>query len=107
MKMPMTTQQAEERFGADGSAIESSTCSMNCRACGERIWFQGSWSDVNIPKMFDCPYCESVQVDPFTAAPTRIDTTTIVASKVIPHLDKGDLSILITICEKELEFSAL
>jgi len=97
MKTPMTTAQAIERFGDNRYTLddnkytlESSTCSMLCKKCGERIWFQGSWTDASTPKTFDCPYCKTEQVGPDR-----------------PRLDKGDLSVLITICEKELGFSTL
>lgn len=73
MSNPLTTVQAFERYACTqckehGSGacyttdtpwdcVESSTCSLRCNntACGERIWFEGSYSD-NIGK-FLCPYC--------------------------------------------------
>lgn len=96
MKKPMTTAQAIDKFGDSGSSIEGSTCSMRCKNCEERIWFRGDWWDADTPKTFQCPSCLAKQEHPYKPR-----------MKATPRLDKGDLSILITVCEKECEFSPL
>lgn len=73
MQVGMTTDEAVGRFqcsscqkgeecdeaGHGGWCVESSTCSMRCYKCGERVWFQGSWGSKygQVPENFTCPGC--------------------------------------------------
>ena len=69
LEEPMTTEQAEQKYlcehckeGCDCpycscTCLESSTCSMRCKTCNERIWFHGSWGMPDKPEKFNCPYC--------------------------------------------------
>lgn len=57
---PMTGEQASKRFcrcDPCHSCVESSTCSLNCPHCNQRIWFQGSYHDM--PLECECPYCQA------------------------------------------------
>lgn len=58
MKKPLTTAEAENRFGVwNADHLLSATCSMNCHKCSVRNWFQGSWGDADTPNLFLCVEC--------------------------------------------------
>ena len=64
LNRPMTTSEATDKHQCDQcrqggdcgwNCVESSTCSLNCRFCGERNWFTGDLPEK--PWVFICKTC--------------------------------------------------
>lgn len=72
MNTPLTTKQANEQYecqecrlqGDCGfNCVESTTYSVLCPTCRERVWFGGDLKDA--PKEYACPYCQTKQVNQY------------------------------------------
>lgn len=64
LNLPMTTQQAEERYACNCDdedmcrCLLDATCSFPCPKCVERIWLPDSGHKVGNRSGLDCPYCD-------------------------------------------------